>query len=148
MIDLKKVAIGYLTVVAVMATSLYLYKYLSPHTVWFEYKTVKVVKHVKAEKPLQFRSIRVSRRVSNLSGVDVLYCSTNDGLGYYSQASWNGGLYQPTIRQDFSSSNPWRYRGKVPVSGADCYLKSTIDLDLGYGIVKHQVIISDLFKIH
>ena len=136
MIDPLKMIKGYMSAVGFISVTAWIGLWAMPHTFWFEYEIVKPVKPTGIGLPLRFQSTRHVYRRSDLSGVDVLHCDLRDGEGFgpYSEKPWQGQISNPSS----GASKPWRYAGKIPDIPSDCYLKSTIYLDLRYGIVKDQ----------
>ena len=145
MINPVKIAAGYLFGVAAFVALDWTALTFLPLSTWVEYRTVRIVPPVPLGGPIDAQSDLVRHRISDMRFSDTLFCDLGDGNGYR--------LYS-TIPSSFESAPPkdgisnWTYTGPVPSIHAWCYMRSTINIDLKYGIEKKpQIIISEPFEI-
>ena len=120
------------------------YLQVMPATHWFEYESVEPEQPSYGAGPINFVSFSQIHRLVDMRWNDVLFCDTDDGMGFRSYSSFDTSRRaSPPVPMQ---PKAWTYHGEVPEQG-ECYLVSTIEAPLKYGIVKRQVLTGPRYRL-
>jgi hypothetical protein len=121
---------------------------ITPTSFWFHYDYINPVQEsFSTGEQVAFVSAWDSRDGINVHWNDIMRCDLPDdefSFGYFSVSNTNADDLRA---RDSSIPEIWTYGDRIPVSGATCYVDSTITVDLPFGISKSQKIKSGNFKI-
>lgn len=121
-----------------------------PMPFWVNYNKIEKRGDYIIGSDLIFYSYADYKRPVNVGYNDVLKClcqevSDDCMVGEYFTYSIYpsaGKAYYPQ-----KPVQPWTYQGRTPSNPTNCYLRSTITLELPQGVIKQQVITSNKFNV-
>lgn len=129
---------------------------LAPHTFWFDYKSVEPEKAIAAPgEVIKFISTSQINRPVDFDWVDVLRCENPAGIPYFAGSDILSDDEKKEINNPFATATSsarevqprelgvkfWEYPAKLPFDeGTCCYLESTIEAHLEFGIDKKEQI--------
>ena len=76
---------------------------------------------------------------------DILRCDYNDGNGFTFVGSQDSAATNVSVGE--SKTSTWVWNGTKPQTPANCIVEANVKADVGQGVIKHQKIISDDFRI-
>lgn len=120
-------------------------KLLMPRSYYFNYDSITSSKEVfEVGEDIYFISKSEINRSFPMQWEDILYCKNEDGVKKYYSVYYSG-KNNPKIKN--LEEIKWRYGAYVPKKKSECYLEANIKMNVGYEIIKSQIVESNNFKI-
>jgi len=131
-------------VVGLMLSAVQAFYMFMPMTFWIEYKSVEPMSDFKVGELPKFVSIVETYRDSNVMFSDVLFCkfTGEEEFDYY--VEYKSGSFGK--KPEGIETNQWTFHPAVPLAG-ECYCRSSIILQLPFGINRVQKIRGKVFEV-